>query len=111
MNGYRRHNGNLKGTDMAERITFQELEDKLRDIDTPDEELVPYFTGDPKASKPFQPILKPNPATVETTPVDEFRIEGAFAMDWANGIRPLAPPAAFPARCRPQGQADPGLGR
>jgi hypothetical protein len=86
VNGYRRRDANLKGTDMAERISFQELEDKLRDIDTPDEELVPYFIGDPEASKPFQPILKPNPATVETTPVDEFRIEGAFAMDWANGI-------------------------
>jgi hypothetical protein len=67
VNGYRRRDANLKGTNMAERISFQELEDKLRDIDTPDEELVPYFTGNPEASKPFQPILKPNPATVKTT--------------------------------------------
>ena len=71
---------------MPERISFNELEEKLRDIDIDEEDLAEYFTADPSKSKPFAPVLQPNPETVEISEVDEFRIEGAFAMDWANGI-------------------------
>ena len=71
---------------MPDRISFNELEDKLRDIDIDEEELAVYFTADPSKSKPFAPVLQPDPDMVELSEVDEFRIEGAFAMDWANGI-------------------------
>ncbi len=71
---------------MPDRISFNELEDKLRDIDIDEEDLAQYFTADPKKSKQFAPVLQPDPDMVELSEVDEFRIEGAFAMDWANGI-------------------------
>ena len=71
---------------MTEPISFSELEEKLRDITIDEDELAVYFTADPSKSKPFAPVLGPNPELVELSEVDEFRVEGAFAMDWANGI-------------------------
>jgi hypothetical protein len=70
----------------VEKITFEELEDKLRDIDLDEAALRDYFVADSDDSRPFAPILKPDPKTVTLTERDEFRIEGAFAMDWANGV-------------------------
>ena len=49
---------------MPDRISFNELEDKLRDIDIDEEDLAAYFTADPAKSKPFAPVLQPDPDKV-----------------------------------------------
>jgi hypothetical protein len=40
-----------------ERITLEELEEKLSDPDAPEEDLRGYFTGDVDNSRPFQPAI------------------------------------------------------
>lgn len=66
-------------------ISFAELERRLQDVDIPDRELRPYFTGGPTA-KPFDPAVQVDPERVLLDRTDRFRVEGAFAMDWANRI-------------------------
>jgi endonuclease/exonuclease/phosphatase family metal-dependent hydrolase len=69
-----------------DKIAFSELERRLQDIDIPDRELRRYLTGDPSVSGPFAPVIRADPKRVEFDDMDRFRVEGAFAMNWANGI-------------------------
>lgn len=78
-------------TFQPEKITFEELERRLQDVDTPDIALRPYFIGDKSASRSFAPVVVTDPNRVEMDDLDRFRVESAFAMNWANH-RPVAPP-------------------
>lgn len=71
---------------MPEKKPFEELLEEMRDIDIPDDHFKPYLTADPKQSRPLAPELRPNPDTVDFTPEDEFLIEGAMGLGWANGV-------------------------
>jgi hypothetical protein len=85
-------------TDRPDQITFKELEALLRDDTVPERELRKYFDGDPEHSHPFSPVLKINRARVQLDQMDEFRVEGAFAMNWANGASRLRRQARFERR-------------
>lgn len=71
---------------MPEKIAFEELLEKMRDIDVPDKELARYLTADETKTRPLAPELKPDPKTVTFTPEDEFLIEGAMGLGWANNV-------------------------
>lgn len=73
-------------TFQPEKITFEELERRLQDVDTPDIALRPYFIGDKSASRSFAPVVVTDPNRVEMDDLDRFRVESAFAMNWANNI-------------------------
>ncbi|CAL8979735.1 hypothetical protein RHODGE_RHODGE_03450 [Rhodoplanes serenus] len=90
------------------RISFAELERRLQDIDVPDAALRPYFTGDPSSSRPFAPVLTIDPQRVELDTIESFRVENAFAMDWANGIARFRRQARFKRR-RTRGERLPVL--
>lgn len=92
----------------AEPISYAELERRLEDIDIPDRALRPYFTGDPAASQPFAPVVQIDPATVVLDRTARFRVEGAFAMDWANRIARRRRQERF-ARRRARGERRPVL--
>lgn len=66
------------------KITLEELEAKLLDIDVPDRELRPYFTGDRRRSGAFEPVLRPDPRRVEMEAAEEGVVAAASAMDWGN---------------------------
>lgn len=66
------------------KITLEELEAKLLDIDVPDRELRAYFTGDRRRSRAFEPRVRPDPRRVETRAAEEALVEAASAMDWGN---------------------------
>jgi hypothetical protein len=82
----RRNLGQSPALPATEKIPFSELERRLRDINVPDRELRPYLTGDPSASGAFAPVVQVDQSRVELDDMDRFRVEGAFAMNWANGI-------------------------
>ena len=63
----------------TERITLEELEEKLSDPDVPEEDLRGYFTGDVDNSRPFQPAIMPDPKKVVVA-------RGAWAMNKLNGL-------------------------
>ncbi|TDR40082.1 hypothetical protein DFR29_114134 [Tahibacter aquaticus] len=67
----------------APRISVAELQRKMRDPGISDEELRPYFTAAPNASRPFAPSIIPNPDTVDVAAPGDG-LEGAMMMDWAN---------------------------
>ena len=46
----------------------------------------PYFTGNKDLSPPFNPIIEVDRSRVMLDEFDEFRLEGAYAMNWANGV-------------------------
>jgi len=69
-----------------EKITLDDLMEKLRDLETDETSLAKYFLGDKEHSKAFSPNLKLNPEKVEISEQDEFKVEAAFAFDWLNGI-------------------------
>ncbi|MBY5720610.1 hypothetical protein HFO33_29145 [Rhizobium leguminosarum] len=71
---------------MTERISYQELKHRLRDIDIPDSELAPFFTGDPDLSSAMNPVLRVNPATVDLGAPERVEAEAAAAMSVFNGI-------------------------
>jgi hypothetical protein len=73
-------------TFQPEKITFEELERRLQDVDTPDIALRPYFIGDKSASRSFAPVVVTDPNLVEMDDLDRFRVESAFAMNWANNV-------------------------
>lgn len=68
----------------APRISVAQLQRMMRDPAVTDEQLRPYFTAAPDASRPFAPSIIPNPATVDVAPPGDG-LEGAMMMDWANG--------------------------
>jgi S1-C subfamily serine protease len=63
------------------RISSQELNRMLRDIDIGDEELAKYFIVDEETSGAFRPNLIPNPDLVE-----DDGLEGAFILNRFNSI-------------------------
>lgn len=71
---------------MPRKITFSEFKGMLADINVPDSEIAKYLVGRRNDSRPFQPAFSINTKKVEVAEVDEFVIQGAFAMNWANGI-------------------------
>lgn len=68
------------------KISYAELEDKLANPDIPDAEIRPYLSGDKENSRPFAPVLVPNPDRVMLDPMDQFRVRAAGGMRWANNI-------------------------
>jgi hypothetical protein len=79
-------------------ITFREFEEKLADPTIPDVELRRYFIGDRRRSRPFAPVLQVDRDKVVLEPIDEFRVQGAFAMNWANGVSRLRRQLRFDRR-------------
>lgn len=71
--------------DMTERIPMKQLERMLLNIDVPDSEIRPYLVQSAEESTPLNPVVKVNPAKVETTPM-EGALEGAVALASLNGI-------------------------
>jgi endonuclease/exonuclease/phosphatase family metal-dependent hydrolase len=86
------------GSPGSEKIAFKDLERLLQDIDVPDREIRPYLTGDQSASRAFAPVIQPDPSRVEFDHMDRFRVEGAFAMNWANGVARWRRQARFKRR-------------
>jgi hypothetical protein len=82
----------------SDRIPFSELERMLKDINIPDSALRPYLTGDRTASRPFAPAIQADLNRVALDDMDRFRVEGAFAMNWANGIARWRRQAKFKRR-------------
>jgi hypothetical protein len=70
----------------APPISLKQLEERLHDFKIPESELRQYFTGSKKDSRPFEPIIEVDRSRVMLDDLDEFRVEGAFAMNWANGM-------------------------
>ena len=67
-----------------ERIDYETLEAMLRNPEIPDAQIRPYLTGDPDASRPFDPRVVPDPALVSMDEADRFRFESAIR--WGNAI-------------------------
>jgi hypothetical protein len=65
------------------KISFQELKQRLLDVDIPDEELAPYFIIHPEQAGPFNPVLLANPELVTMTG-EEFQAESAMGI--GNGL-------------------------
>lgn len=65
------------------KITFQELQQRLRNVDIPDGELAPYFIIHPDQAGPFNPVLMANPELVTMT-AEEFQSESAMGI--GNGL-------------------------
>jgi len=79
---------------MPEKISFEELQQKIEDPDVPDAEIRSYLTGDKNSSRAFSPAVVPDPNRV-IMPDGQVpgardaatRAErGARIMQWANGI-------------------------
>lgn len=66
---------------MTQQITLTELKAKIRDIDTPDEEIAAYLLPAPEASDAFDPQVRINPELVD----DEGQ-EAEVAMRFFNGM-------------------------
>lgn len=70
------------------KISMSDLQQKLRDIDVDDKELLQYFktTGDPSLglSRPFMPALELDPDKVELSEVGDPRVEAAVLGSLAN---------------------------
>lgn len=65
------------------KITYEELQTLLLDVEKSDEQIAPYLRLDPNRSGPFNPVLVPNPETViMTTP----QMEAESAMQIGNGL-------------------------
>lgn len=81
---------------MPNKISHNELMEKLADIDTPDKELAKYFALDEDNSTAFSPVFKVNPETVSRASGAGADQRNAGALNFAN----------FMARIRRQGQYD-----
>lgn len=82
---------------MAEKITAEELRQKLLDPHLPESELAPYFVVDEGASEAFAPELAINPATVsDAITVTTARSAGLLSL--ANSAARLRRRIAFEAR-------------
>jgi hypothetical protein len=64
--------------------SFDELEAMLADPDLPDAAIRPYLTARPDDSRPFDPVVVPDPERVAMRPLDEVRAQGLGFLDWAN---------------------------
>ena len=52
----------------TKKLTLEQLNDKIRDLDTPEEEFAQYFQLDPNTENPMDPKLKLNPDAVDVPP-------------------------------------------
>lgn len=66
---------------MTKQITLTELKAKIRDIDTPDEEIAAYLVAAPEASDAFAPQVRINPVLV-----DDEGTEADVAMRFFNAM-------------------------
>ena len=71
---------------MMNRITLEELSQKMSDPDTDPKDLAPYFVEDPDASDPFSPAIALNPETVEIPATPDENARSALLLNSANGI-------------------------
>ncbi|MDW8342804.1 MAG: hypothetical protein RMK73_15070 [Geminicoccaceae bacterium] len=69
---------------MAEKKNFDELEAMLADPDVPDAAIRPYLRVVPEETRPFVPVVQPDPDRVVLRPLDEVRARGFGFLDWAN---------------------------
>ena len=68
---------------MPKRISLSDLEEKMLNINVPEEELQKYLTILPKETKPFSPALAPNPeAVVLRAPHEEVDMAVPSLIDW-----------------------------
>jgi len=68
------------------KITLAELNERLADIDSDDADIIPYLAPDHERSAGFRIALRPNPQTVELTPMETARVRAGGMMNWANGV-------------------------
>lgn len=80
----------------SDRISMRELQLMVRDLDIPDSELRRYFTVDTALSRPYAPAVVIDPRRVDVLPPDG--LEGAMAMNWANGLARQRRKRRFEAR-------------
>lgn len=66
---------------MTQQITLSELKAKIRDIDTPDEEIAAYLVEAPDVSDAFAPQVRINPELV-----DDEGVEADVAMRFFNAM-------------------------
>lgn len=66
----------------SNKISQQELIERILDLDISDEELSGYFIVDQQASQAFAPQVVPNPDLVE----QDNGLEGAFLLNTFNGL-------------------------
>jgi hypothetical protein len=64
--------------------SFDELEAMLADPDLPDAAIRPYLAARPDDSRPFDPVVVPDPERVAMRPLDQVRAQGLGFLDWAN---------------------------
>lgn len=67
-----------------DRISYDELKDKLMNPDIPDREIAPYLMAVGGRSGPFDPRVVPDPTKVQLTREGDFDVESA--MRWGNAI-------------------------
>jgi hypothetical protein len=66
------------------KIRYEDFRKKLMDPSVPDKEIAEYLKAIPSDSRPFMPVIKPDPAAVELAAEGRFEVESA--MNWANGV-------------------------
>lgn len=69
----------------GKRLPYRDLKAMLMDPWTPDEEISPYLTAVDALSGPFNPLIVPDPASVDMGDA-ESAFDTGIAMEWANGI-------------------------
>jgi hypothetical protein len=67
------------------KISMAELQEMMADPRVPETELRQYFVANPQTSRPFAPAIVPDPERVDVAPATDA-LEGAMAMDFANGL-------------------------
>jgi hypothetical protein len=78
-------------------ISMAELQQKILDPHTPEEEIKQYFKANPDTSQPFAPAVIPDPEKVEiAAPARD--IEAAILSDWANDLSRLRRQTVFETR-------------
>lgn len=68
----------------AEKLSLDELEAMLADPDVPDAAIRPYLRSVPDQSLAFDPVVLPDPETVDLRPLDQIRIQRLDFVGWAN---------------------------
>ncbi|SMX44412.1 caspase family protein [Actibacterium lipolyticum] len=70
----------------AQKITLEELSDKIADPDTTGEDLAPYFRVDPDSSEAFAPVVEINPDTVMIPDTSDAATRSALLLNGANWL-------------------------
>lgn len=74
------------GKTMPDKITYSEFEEKVRDLNIPDKDLIKYFHGNIEHSKPFAPALKFNEDLIKFSAAEQPRTEAALAFNSINSL-------------------------